>query len=209
MEFAESASWNYSLSPRNAHGLESWGSAGAATPLTASLVGQSVGLLRTSTATPLHLVTPLNLVFVDRQVQGASDLAAQALFSLGNNTKVYFLDPWKDAIAQMTQTLFGQGQAIASVHVLSHGAAGQIFLGQQRLGQDNLAAYQSQFQAWSQVLTEDADLVWYGCEVGQDQAFVQRLSQLTQADVAASSNVTGQGGDWILEVQTGAIAQSI
>jgi Domain of unknown function (DUF4347)/Calx-beta domain/FG-GAP-like repeat/WD40-like Beta Propeller Repeat len=210
MEFAESAPWNDSLAPLRDLGVHNLGAGdlglGHATP-PLGRASQPTGLLRTSAAPSAN--SGLNLVFIDRQVQDAGKLIQDTLTSLAGETLVYLLDPLEDAIAQITQTLLAQTSPIAGVHLLSHGSAGQLLLGQNWLGAENLATYQAQIQTWSQVLTADADLLLYGCEVGQDRSFLQALSVLTQADVAASTNVTGGAGDWILEVQTGAIAQAM
>ena len=47
----------------------------------------------------------------------------------------------------------------------------------------------------------------YGCDVaaGTGANFVNKLSQLTGADVAASTNITGKDGDWNLEFAKGQI----
>ena len=55
----------------------------------------------------------------------------------------------------------------------------------------------------------------YGCETGQGSAgqkLVAQLAKLTGADVAASTDLTGnrsQGGDWDLEVQSGSIESAV
>ena len=60
-------------------------------------------------------------------------------------------------------------------------------------------------------LLHSADFLIYGCNYGEGetgQAAAARLAQLTGADVAASSDLTGStalGGDWDLEVSTGQI----
>ena len=70
-------------------------------------------------------------------------------------------------------------------------------------------------QSWSQALTDDADILLYGCDVASGelgQAFVQMLGQLTGADVAASDDLTGSsalGGDWTLEFSTGSIESGL
>jgi hypothetical protein len=69
----------------------------------------------------------------------------------------------------------------------------------------------AQLKAWGAALSADADILLYGCNVGADaagKAFVNLLAQATGADVAASDDLTGNaalGGDWDLEVKTGAI----
>jgi hypothetical protein len=84
-------------------------------------------------------------------------------------------------------------------------------LGDNWLTLETLPIYADQLQSWSQVLTEDADILLYGCNVAQGdrgQTFVQQLSQLTHADIAASDDLTGNaalGGDWNLEVTVGTV----
>jgi hypothetical protein len=60
-------------------------------------------------------------------------------------------------------------------------------------------------------LTEDADLLFYGCELAgneRGEQFIESISAITGADVAASDDVTGAedlGGDWELEFTTGTV----
>ena len=39
----------------------------------------------------------------------------------------------------------------------------------------------------------------------QDSPNVQQIGNITQADIAASDDITGEGGDWLLEVERGII----
>jgi len=60
-------------------------------------------------------------------------------------------------------------------------------------------------------LSEDADLLIYGCNFGEGDTgedAVTTLSELTGADVAASDDLTGaadKGGDWDLELNVGTV----
>ena len=58
-------------------------------------------------------------------------------------------------------------------------------------------------------MTNDGDILFYGCDVGKDGGvFIGQLAKLTDADIAASSNKTGstaKGGDWNLEIRQGDI----
>jgi large repetitive protein len=60
-------------------------------------------------------------------------------------------------------------------------------------------------------LSENGDILLYGCNVANDgtgQEFIDTLASITEADVAASDDVTGNsalGGDWDLEVISGVI----
>lgn len=147
-----------------------------------------------------------SLLFIDSTVEDYQSLMA----GVNAGTEVYLLDSTQDAIAQITNTLMGR-EGISSIHIVSHGEAGGIRLGSDWLNLKSLQTYASQLQSWGTALTEDADILLYGCNVAEGelgQAFVQIMSQLTGADIAASSNLTGSaalGGDWVLEVNTGNI----
>ncbi len=71
-----------------------------------------------------------------------------------------------------------------------------------------LSEFEAELKLWSNLLTADADILLYGCNVAENaegKTFVNSLAQLTGADVAASDDLTGVGGDWVLEYQTGTI----
>ena len=159
----------------------------------------------------LHQQIPTTrLVFIDPQVENYQSLVAGVL----PNTSVVVLDADQDGIEQISQVLATHRQ-INSLHIVSHGAPGQIYLGNSQLGYETLNRYAWQLINWANALSADAQLLLYGCEVGQTEqgkAFVQRLSELTGAVVAASDNLTGStalGGDWELEVSTGAIIPAL
>jgi hypothetical protein len=83
---------------------------------------------------------------------------------------------------------------LTALHIISHGSPGSIHLGNSTLNPENLEAYHNQLQQWQTALSEDADINIYGCNVAQGvtgQAFIQQLAHLTQADIAASNDLTG------------------
>lgn len=147
-----------------------------------------------------------HVVFVDTAVTGYQDL----IQSLNPDRAVVLLDSATSAIDQITQTLLGRS-GIASIEIVSHGRAGEIQLGADWVSFENLAQYSSQIQSWGQALAADGDILLYGCHVAlsqRGQQFLQALSQLTQADIAASTDFTGNaasGGNWQLEAQVGKI----
>ncbi|MEH2379699.1 MAG: DUF4347 domain-containing protein [Nostoc sp.] len=159
----------------------------------------------------LHKYTPpTRLVFIDPQVEKYQNLVAGVL----PNTTVIVLDADQNGIEQISQVL-ATHRVINSLHIVSHGAPGQVYLGNSQLSHETLNRYAWELMDWANVLSADAQLLLYGCEVGQTQqgkAFVQRLSELTGAVVAASDDLTGStalGGDWELEVSTGAIVPTL
>ncbi|MEH2229324.1 MAG: putative Ig domain-containing protein [Nostoc sp.] len=151
-----------------------------------------------------------HLVFIDSQVENYQSLVAGVL----PNTSVVVLDPHQNGIEQISQVL-ATHREINTLHIVSHGAPGQVYLGNSQLSYETLNHYAWQLIDWANVLSADAQLLLYGCEVGQTEqgkAFVQRLSELTGAVVAASDDLTGStalGGDWELEVSTGAIVPTL
>jgi hypothetical protein len=115
-----------------------------------------------------------------------------------------------NGIALITATL-NEMQNVDAIHVISHGADGRINLGSESLNTNTLAQYQTQLGAWSKALTQQADLLFYGCDVAASedgQQLIRSISALTGADVAASVDNTGHtdlDGDWELESHTGTI----
>ncbi|XPM55128.2 MAG: DUF4347 domain-containing protein [Leptolyngbya sp. IPPAS B-1204] len=141
------------------------------------------------------------IAFVDAGVADSASLVSQ--FQPG--TEVHLLDSPQDAIAQITQVLANRSN-ISAVHLVSHGSDGTLQLGGQTIS--DLSEYKAELKQWSSSLSSDADILLYGCNVAAGEAgvaFANSLAQLTGADVAASDDLTGQGGDWDLEYQTGSI----
>ncbi|HEY7759918.1 MAG TPA: DUF2341 domain-containing protein, partial [Burkholderiales bacterium] len=124
--------------------------------------------------------------------------------------EVVVLDVRKDGVKQITNTLT-EREGVSALHIISHGADGSIQLGKTSLTFDSLLKNASQIKRWGQALTQEADLLIYGCDVAasaEGKSLIQALSRLTGADVAASDDATGaaeQGGDWELEYTTGLI----
>ncbi|OUL17518.1 LamG-like jellyroll fold domain-containing protein [Nostoc sp. 106C] len=146
-----------------------------------------------------------NLVFIDGAI--ANNFSLTKSF---RDAKVFTLNPNLDGVAQIADVLADYTN-VASVHIVSHGNVADVALGNTHLNLQNLSLYNSALKSWSHAFTEDTDVLFYGCNVGagtQGQSFIQQLSQLTGADIAASNNLTGSSqfaGDWNLEVTTGSI----
>lgn len=118
---------------------------------------------------------------------------------------VIWLDAQRDGIAQISNALAGRTD-IGAIHLITHGADGQLALGSTTLDSATLAAHANAIAAWGNALSDDADLLLYGCDVAGSPvglAFLAELAALTGADVAASDDATGAGGDWTLERQVG------
>lgn len=146
------------------------------------------------------------LYFVDRAIDDVDSLI-QGL----ERDRVVFIDDDEDGVAKITQTL-AQYQDIESVHVFSHGMDGRVALGDAELSADTLASYRDDLMGWTHALTDTADILLYGCQVAASDvgtSFIAQMGALIGADVAASSDLTGVGGNWLLEVATGKIESGI
>ncbi|AOY79568.2 DUF4347 domain-containing protein [Moorena producens JHB] len=150
--------------------------------------------------------TSSTIVFIDAAVENYQELAN----GVEPGTEVVILDSSQDGIEQITAALAGR-EGIDNIQIVSHGAEGMLQLGSTQLNSENLEAYQAQLEQWGDALTESGDILLLGCNVAGDDhgvAFVEELSQVTGADIAASDDLTGSnelGGDWVLEVATGMV----
>ncbi|MBD0340577.1 MAG: DUF4347 domain-containing protein, partial [Microcoleus sp. Co-bin12] len=156
------------------------------------------------------------IVFADSQVKDCESLTETA----NPDTEIVIHKADRDGIEQIAETL-KQRKNIAAVHILSHGAAASLQLGSTELNLCNIESYRNYLEKWfalpaaeansNSSITAKPEILLYGCNVAATEAgvaFVQRLSQLTGANIAASDNLTGSaalGGDWVLEVTTGKI----
>ncbi|WP_394754021.1 DUF4347 domain-containing protein [Crenothrix sp.] len=143
------------------------------------------------------------IIFVDAGVEDASSLLA----GIPSSTRVVWLDATRDGVKQIAEALIGQSN-VDAIHIVSHGDAGRLLLGSSTLSGENLVDYADDLKQIGSALSEQGDLLLYGCNVAQGEAgthFIQSLAQLTGADVAASDDLTGHDGDWLLEAQTGSI----
>jgi len=150
------------------------------------------------------------VIFVDSRTDNLKELLGKAT----PNRQVVVLSPNRDGVVQITRVL-SRMQNVDAVHIFSHGDAGRIQLGHGELSIDNIQKYQKYLKAWASHMTNAADILIYGCDVAEGAKgadFVRILSELTQADVAASTDLTGeasQGGDWVLEKVVGHIESDV
>ncbi|MBF0627100.1 MAG: DUF4347 domain-containing protein [Magnetococcales bacterium] len=163
-------------------------------------------VINQSIITPPPATTPDEIVFIDAAVPDQAGL----LSGIPTHAQVVRLDANRDGIAQITETL-EKHQNLSTVHIFSHGSSGALQLGSTTLSSETLPSYQDALRTWNASLAPNADLLLYGCDVAQGERgthFVQELSRLTGADMAASTDrtgVAGLGGDWDLEQQVGEI----
>ncbi|WP_240353981.1 putative Ig domain-containing protein, partial [Pectobacterium brasiliense] len=142
------------------------------------------------------------VVFIDTSLTDYQTLVD----NVPTGIEVVLLDGSKDGLSQLAEWAKNHS-GYDAIHVLSHGGEGELQLGTLTLDSKTADARAADLTTLGSALTESGDLLLYGCEVAQNsgQSFVSLLAQITGADIAASNDTTGQGGDWNLEIQTGII----
>ncbi|MEM9272374.1 MAG: DUF4347 domain-containing protein [Cyanobacteria bacterium P01_F01_bin.143] len=170
----------------------------------------------------LALVT--TLVIIDPNVTNPQQLAAGVI----PGAEVKILDAQRDGIIQISEILRAYPN-LYSLHLVSHGSPGCIHLGNSKLNLDTLPLYAAKIENWfssSAPLSEGVSfraaspappllcssaplLLIYGCNVAQGengQKFLNKLQQITQAQIQASSTKVGNaelGGNWQLDIAVG------
>ena len=112
-----------------------------------------------------------------------------------------------DGLDQLSK-LVTEGQQWSAIHLISHGSNGAITLGNNLITSRTLDERAPQVAALGALFTGNRDFLLYGCDLANDsrgQQFLNHLGALTQSDVAANSEATGQAAD----TQDSTLAQQI
>ena len=147
------------------------------------------------------------LIFIDSNVDNYQVLLA----AIEPSAEVILLDSSQDGMKQIADAMeFRVG--VSAIHIISHGGEGTLQLGNTSLTSESITGkHADDLAALSAALSEQADILIYGCNFGAGEAgaaATSALAAITGADIAASDDLTGdtdQGGDWELEVQQGNI----
>jgi hypothetical protein len=134
------------------------------------------------------------IVFVDAATPDAGRLIADITNQSGRAIEVVEIGADEDGLARISDELAAR-QDISAVHIISHGSDGAVQLGSSVLDLDAVQARSALLAGWSSALSDEADVLIYGCDVAQTEVgreLLQRLSALTGADVAASTDATGK-----------------
>jgi hypothetical protein len=129
---------------------------------------------------------------------------------LNDNDRIVYLDKNDnpvDNIAKILQNGSEDGEYDA-VHIISHGGDGFLYLNGNIVDSDALSENSDTFAAWGNALSENGDIMIYGCNVAASETgeeFVNSLADLTGADIAASEDSTGITGNWDMEYTVGNI----
>ncbi|MFN4842298.1 MAG: DUF4347 domain-containing protein, partial [Dolichospermum sp.] len=140
--------------------------------------------------------TATTIVFIDASLSDYHTLQTGII----EGVKTVIISPDQDGIEQISQIL-QQHPHITTIHILSHGAPGCLYLGNSQLNLTNIHNYTQQLQQW-----QPQNILLYGCNVASGDAgaeFIHKLHQITKATISASTTKTGNaalGGNWQLEV---------
>ena len=148
-----------------------------------------------------------SIAFIDSKVGGIDTLIA----GLDDGTEWFLLNPGEDGVLQMARILAGYTD-LDAIHVISHGSEGTLYLGDTVLSAANLESHSACLAQIGGALAESGDILLYGCNVAAGrigQHYMEQLAFFTGADVAASDDLTGQGGDWVLESTSGSIQSAV
>lgn len=150
-----------------------------------------------------------HVLFVDKSVEGFSQLVEE--FLSNQEADVFLINGSSDGLEQIEKHLHSY-RDLDSIHIISHGAAGELFLGNATINEESLSgSHASTLIRVGQSLSDNGDILFYGCNLAENesgQKFVETFSSLTGADVAASDDLTGHssfGGDWNLEFTVGVV----
>jgi Ca2+-binding RTX toxin-like protein len=159
-------------------------------------------MLTPTTLQSIRCNTTSTLAVFDARVTDYDSLT----IGLVPGVEVLILEADRDGVEQIAEFL--AGRRFKSVHLVSHGSPGMVFLGNAVLSLDNLDRYTNLFKQWSAGLELNGELVIYGCEVAagdRGEKFVGGLGEILGVKVAASETKTGAanlGGDWHFGVKT-------
>ena len=149
------------------------------------------------------------IVFIDAKVQDPAAIEKAA----GSGDTIVLLDASQDGLTQIAQYLAGH-TGLDAIHIVSHGEAGKLFLGSSVYDNATIKGFDAELAAIGASLHQGGDILLYGCDVAQGaagDALVHKIADLTRANVAASTDLTGAaagGGNWVLEDQVGAVHTS-
>jgi len=160
-------------------------------------------------------VIPKQLLIVDSSLEDLDQLLSDFSLDDPQYYDILYLDQDADGILQIDSYLQSNDELYEAVHLVTHGAAGQIHLGNVVLDSESLSEFSDVLDNWRSDFIPGTDLIIYGCNVAESEngeIFLQQLASLLDVDIAASENLTGHedlGGDWTLEYKLGDVRSEL
>ncbi|MEH2078868.1 MAG: DUF4347 domain-containing protein [Nostoc sp.] len=103
----------------------------------------------------------LGILFLDSSVNNYEIL----LKNVVSEIEVIVVESSQDGVEQITQTLL-QRRRVESVHIVSHGSPGCLYLGNTQLSLSSLERYTQELQTWF-----SPSLILYGCNIAVGWVF--------------------------------------
>lgn len=144
---------------------------------------------------------PTSLAFIDSNLPDINTLVA----GLPAHVEYHVLHPQLPALQQMV-ALCADRVGLAALHLICHGAPGELHLGNDIIDLTTLKASRPLLHALSDAMAEEGEILLYGCEVAAGVAgrqFVDALRSITGLNIAAATHKVGHadlGGSWDLDV---------
>ena len=173
-------------------------------PIVQEVLVQQTGETNVSVRGSEQAAQPVQLIIIDFRVPDIPSIHADLLSQGIAAADIHVLDAESDGIRQVSKILEAYDR-VDSLHLVSHGAAGQLSVGNSKLDLIKILQDAESIVGWSGSFSKGADLLIYGCELAatdDGRNLIETLGQLTGLDVAASVDLTGAtalGGNWELE----------
>lgn len=140
-------------------------------------------------------------------ISNALDDYGQLVNSVQDGAHIVVYDAGQDSsgdiLAKVNELAKAEGREVDSLTLLSHGAAGHFMLGKDAVDHEFLEKHKRAFASLNDVMSNDADWFIYSCDVldqsSNGKQLLGQLADVTGASVFASDDLTGNGGDWVLE----------
>ena len=151
---------------------------------------QNNSLSESDLSTNLKAITHNNdlrkeIVFIDKGVDDYQTI----INSIDDTKSIYLIDSNENGFAKMQSILQDQSD-IDAVHIIGHASTGQVVLGNSILNSETINSFSTTLQSIGTSLTQDGDLLFYGCNLAQGEQgklLIQQIGNITQADIAAVS----------------------
>ncbi|MDC0833301.1 DUF4347 domain-containing protein [Geitlerinema sp. CS-897] len=146
------------------------------------------------------------IVFIDSRVDRYEDLVRGVVA----NTDVVVLEGDRDGVEQIAKTLATYGD-VRSIHIVTHGEPGRVQLGSTNLDVTTIERHKKSIRRWTSAFSSQSEIFLYSCQTAAGnlgRQFLEKLHQLTNASIAASSQMMGRGL-WEFDVCLGNIFSSI
>jgi Hint domain-containing protein/uncharacterized protein DUF4347 len=156
-----------------------------------------------------HITAVSEVAFID---PGVSDLDT-LLRGLRPEIEAVLLGSERGAAAQMAGHLAGR-RGLRAIHIIAHGAAGEIAFAAGRLSLATISAGADDLARIGDALDAEGELLLWSCETGhglRGEWFIAALKAATGASVGAATGLVGApklGGSWRLDAALSATAAS-